>query len=57
LVNSCQQPFQRETLKALGIPEYKIIESDRHPYIQAKQLIVPSFPGYLGWLSPRGLSF
>ncbi|MEP6489566.1 tetratricopeptide repeat protein [Microcoleus vaginatus GB2-A3] len=57
LVNSCQQPFQRETLKALGIPEYKIIESDRHPYIQAKQLIVPSFSGYLGWLSPQGLEF
>ncbi|MEG4403688.1 tetratricopeptide repeat protein [Microcoleus sp. MON2_D5] len=57
LVNSCQQPFQRETLKALGIPEYKIIESDRHPYIQAKQLIVPSFSGYLGWLSPQALKF
>jgi tetratricopeptide (TPR) repeat protein len=57
LVNSCQHPFQRETLKALGIPEYKIIESDRHPYIQAKELIVPSFPGYLGWLSARGLEF
>lgn len=57
LVNSYQQPFQRETLKALGIPEYKIIESDRHPYIQAKQLIIPSFSGYLGWLSPQGLEF
>ena len=57
LVNSCQQPFQRETLKSLGIPEYKIIESDRHPYIQAKHLIVPSFSGYLGWLSPEGLDF
>lgn len=57
LVNSCQQPFQRETLKALGIPEYKIIESDRHPYIQAKKLIVPSFAGYLGWLSPQGIEF
>ncbi|WP_293259368.1 tetratricopeptide repeat protein [Microcoleus sp. PH2017_21_RUC_O_A] len=57
LVNSCSQPFQRETLKALGIPEYKIIESDRHPYIQAKHLIVPSFSGYLGWLSTQGLDF
>ena len=57
LVNSYQQPFQRETLKALDIPESKIIECDRHPYIQAKQLIVPSFSGYLGWLSPRGLEF
>jgi tetratricopeptide (TPR) repeat protein/capsular polysaccharide biosynthesis protein len=49
LVNNCQQQFQRETLKALGIPENKILESDCHPHIQAKQLIVPSFPGYLGW--------
>ena len=57
LINSYQQPFQRETLQALGIPESKIIESDNYPYIQAKQLIVPSFPGYLGWLSPRGLKF
>ncbi|HLO51554.1 MAG TPA: tetratricopeptide repeat protein, partial [Kamptonema sp.] len=49
LVNNCQQEFQRETLRALGIPENKILESDRHPHIQAKQLIAPSFPGYLGW--------
>ena len=57
LVNSYQQPFQRESLKILGIPENKIIESDRHPYIQAKRLIVPSFPGYLGWLTSWGLEF
>ena len=57
LVNSYQQPFQRESLKILGIPEEKILESDRHPYIQAKQLIVPSFPGYLGWLPSWGLEF
>ena len=57
LVNSYQQPFQRESLKILGIPEEKIIQSDRHPYIQAKQLIVPSFPGYLGWLPSWGLEF
>jgi len=49
LVNNCQHQFQRETLRALGIPESKILESDRYPHIQAKQLIVPSFPGYLGW--------
>ncbi len=57
LVNSYQQPFQRESLKILGIPEEKILESDRHPYIQAKQLIVPSFPGYLGWLPSWALEF
>ncbi|GAB4304931.1 MAG: hypothetical protein Fur0025_46890 [Oscillatoriaceae cyanobacterium] len=57
LINSLAQPFQRETLAALGIPEAKIIESDRHPHIQAKQLLVPSFPGHLGWLQPQALQF
>jgi tetratricopeptide (TPR) repeat protein/capsular polysaccharide biosynthesis protein len=51
LVNNSQQPFQQETLKALGVPLNKILASDDHPHIQAKQLIVPSFPGYLGWPS------
>ena len=49
LVNNSQQPFQQETLKALGVPLNKILASDNHPHVQAKQLIVPSFPGYLGW--------
>jgi len=57
LVNSIAQPFQRETLSLLGISPSKIIESDRHPYIQAKQLIVPSFSGSIGWLQPRALKF
>ena len=57
LVNNYQQPFQRESLNILGIPEEKIIASDRHPHIQAKNLIVPSFPGYLGWLPSWALEF
>ena len=57
LVNSSQQPFQRESLEILGIPEEKILESDRHPYIQAQKLIVPSFPGDLGWLTSWALEF
>ncbi len=57
LVNQCQSPFQRETLQQLGIPLDRLIESDRHPHIQARQLIVPSFPGYLGWIDPRALAF
>ncbi|MEM1171470.1 MAG: tetratricopeptide repeat protein [Cyanobacteria bacterium P01_H01_bin.35] len=57
LINSIQQPFQKETLRILGIPEEKIIESDRHPYIQAKKLIVSSFPGHLGWLERFALEF
>lgn len=57
LVNSIAQPFQRETLSLLGISASKIIESDRHPHIQAKQLIVPSFSGSIGWLQPIALNF
>jgi tetratricopeptide (TPR) repeat protein len=57
LVNQCWTPFQRETLQQLGIPLDRLIESDRHPHIQARQLIVPSFPGYLGWIDPRALAF
>jgi capsular polysaccharide biosynthesis protein/tetratricopeptide (TPR) repeat protein len=57
VVNSLRQPFQRETLEYLGISESKIIESDRYPHIQAQQLVVPSFPGFLGWLPPWALQF
>jgi len=53
VVNSLSKPYQRETLNLLGIPEAKIIESDRHTHIQATELIVPSFPGYLDWI-PKG---
>ena len=57
LINSIQQPFQKETLQILGIPEEKIIESDRYPYIQAQKLIVPSFASHLGWLEKSALEF
>ncbi|WP_293062938.1 tetratricopeptide repeat protein [Okeania sp. SIO2B3] len=57
LINSTKQPFQQETLRILGIPEDKIIESDRHPYIQAKKLIVPSFSGHLAWAERWVLEF
>ncbi|MCT7952789.1 tetratricopeptide repeat protein [Ancylothrix sp. C2] len=57
LINSITQPFQRETLSLLGIPSSKIIESDLHPHIQAKKLIVPSFAGHLGWVEPASLKF
>jgi tetratricopeptide (TPR) repeat protein len=49
-LNSIRQPFQRDTLAALGIPLEKIVESDRQPFIQANCLLVPSFAGPLGWL-------
>ena len=57
VVNSLRLPFQRETLQLLGIPMSKIIESDRHPHLQAKRLIVPSFPGHLDWVSQATVTF
>lgn len=57
LVNNYRHSFQRETLATLGIPETKILESDGYPHIQATELIVPSFPGYLGWSSPWVIDF
>ncbi len=57
LVNSCQHQFQRESLRMLGIPEEKVLESDRLPHIQATELIVPSFAGYLGWPSGWAIDF
>src|SRR6476661_4570513 len=57
LVNSCQHQFQRESLRIMGIPEEKVLESDRLPHIQATELIVPSFAGYLGWPSGWAMDF
>ncbi len=50
VVNNIEKPFQSETLSWLGIPQAKIICSDRTSHIEAEQLIVPSFPGYLDWV-------
>ncbi len=57
VVNACETAFQRETLKKLGIPETKIIESDRSSYLQASHLIVPSFPAPVGWVVPWVMDF
>ena len=57
VVNSLDKPYQKETLSLLGIPTSKIIESDRHSHLQATELIVPSFPGYLDWVEPGTIEF
>ena len=56
-INNTIQPFQKQTLEALGIPLKKILVSDRHSFIQADSLIVPSFAGHLGWIEPWALEF
>jgi tetratricopeptide (TPR) repeat protein/capsular polysaccharide biosynthesis protein len=57
VVNGINHPFQDETLTVLGIPKDKILVSDRHPHIQADELVVPSFPGYLDWVSADAIAF
>ena len=57
VVNSLNKPYQQETLSILNIPSAKIIESDRHTHIQATELIVPSFPGYLDWVPEGTIKF
>ena len=57
VVNSISKPFQKETLELLNIPANKILESDRHAHIQATELIVPSFPGYMDWVPPGTMQF
>jgi capsular polysaccharide biosynthesis protein/tetratricopeptide (TPR) repeat protein len=52
VVVSQQTPFQRETLERLGIPREKILDPSQHPHLQARQLIVPSWPSSPAWM-PR----
>ena len=57
VINSLDKPFQKETLKALGIPQEKLIQSDIIPHIQADKLVVPSFPGELDWVPKHTIEF
>ena len=57
VVNSISKPYQKETLEILNIPQSKILESDLHSHIQATEMIVPSFPGYMDWVPPGTMQF
>ncbi|RMF22760.1 MAG: DUF563 domain-containing protein, partial [Cyanobacteria bacterium J083] len=57
VVNSQIQPFQAETLQCLGIPPEKILSSDEYPYIQAEEMIIPSFPGHLDWVAAPTIAY
>jgi capsular polysaccharide biosynthesis protein len=43
-------PFQHETLSRLAIPDDRILDPANYSHIQAKQLIVPSFPASISWM-------
>ncbi|WP_353932382.1 tetratricopeptide repeat protein [Okeanomitos corallinicola TIOX110] len=43
-------PFQQETLNKLQIPENKQINIREVQHLQARELIVPSFPGCVAWM-------
>ena len=47
-INICVSKFHIETLKMIGIPRDRIIESQFTPHIQADKLIVPSLVGDTG---------
>lgn len=50
-------PFQKETLKQLQIPENQQINIREIQHLQATQLIVPSFPGCVAWMSKWTCNF
>lgn len=56
-VNQAGSKFQQATLEKLGISIDRVLASDRYPYLQATELIVPSFAGHLGWAEPWMLDF
>ncbi|NEO52948.1 MAG: DUF563 domain-containing protein [Okeania sp. SIO3B5] len=53
IVNKIQTRFHKETIKKLGIPQNKIIESCNYPHIQADRLIVPSIPVQFGFRTTK----
>lgn len=57
VVNNFDKSYQIETLTALGIPEEKVISSDRLPHIEAEELVVPSFAGHFDWVPPASIDF
>ncbi len=54
---SSRFPFQKEALNILGIADTKILETDKHPHIQATKLVVPSFPGSIAWMPKWACEF
>jgi capsular polysaccharide biosynthesis protein len=48
IVNSRTLPFQKETLRMLGIPDEKLVAIDEDHHIVCEKLVAPSLPGLTG---------
>jgi len=56
LVDS-DRPFQQQTLKHLGIPLEKTISPADYPHLEARSLLLPSFPASISWMPEWSLNF
>ncbi|NJL55299.1 glycosyltransferase family 61 protein [bacterium] len=56
LVNSDRR-FQRETLAQLGIPLEKTLSPADYPHLEARSLLLPSFPASISWMPKWSLDF
>lgn len=50
-------PFQKETLSLMGIDESKMIFSDSSLYLEADELIIPSYPALPGYVPQWSCDF
>lgn len=56
LVDS-DRPFQKQTLEHLGIPLEKTIAPADVPHLEARSLLLPSFPASISWMPEWSLDF
>ncbi|MBD1910776.1 MULTISPECIES: glycosyltransferase 61 family protein [unclassified Leptolyngbya] len=52
-----KHPFQKETLEQLGIPLEKAISPELVPHLEARSLILPSFPASISWMPEWACDF
>ncbi|MBE9099598.1 glycosyltransferase 61 family protein [Vacuolonema iberomarrocanum] len=51
------RPFQRQTLEHLGIPLEKTLAPADFPHLEARSLLLPSFPASISWMPEWSLDF
>ena len=56
-VVNTELPFQHETLNLLGIDRDKLISPSRRTHIKADELLIPSLPGRIGFVTTRSCHF